>query len=85
MHRAGIGHLIGLPAIDRFWLRQLGLDASSSTWSCSYDVDLRALADQVWPDAARRPIWNRLGYCLIHPDPDRSPTHDESFLTRIFP
>jgi hypothetical protein len=32
-----------------------------------YDVDLRALAGQVWPDAARRSIWNRLGYCLIHP------------------
>ena len=39
------------------------------------------------PGLARRgaaPIWNRLGYCLVDPDPDRSPTHDESLLTRIF-
>jgi SAM-dependent methyltransferase len=69
MHRAGIGHLIGRPAIDRFWLRRLGLDAEFVDMVLQYDVDLRALADHVWPDAARRPIWNRLGYCLIHPAP----------------
>jgi len=74
MHRAGIGHLIGRPAIDRFWLRQLGLDAEFVDMVLQYDVDLRALTDEVWPDAARRPIWNRLGYCLIHPAPERSPS-----------
>ncbi len=74
MHRAGIGHLIGRPALDKFWLRQLGLDAEFVDMVLQYDVDLRALTDQVWPDAARRPIWNRLGYCLIHPDPERSPS-----------
>jgi hypothetical protein len=73
MHRAGIGHLIGRPAIDGFWLRQLGLDAEFVDMVLQYDVDLRALTDQVWPDAARRPIWNRLGYCLIHPAPEQSP------------
>jgi SAM-dependent methyltransferase len=69
MHKAGIGHLIGRPAIDRFWLRRLGLDAEFVDMVLQYDVDLRALAGEVWPDAARRPIWNRLGYCLIHPAP----------------
>ena len=74
IHRAGIGHLIGWPALDKFWLRQLGLDAEFVDMVLQYDVDLRALTDRVWPDAARRPIWNRLGYCLIHPDPERSPS-----------
>ena len=71
MHRAGIGHLIGRPAIDKYWLRQLGLDAGFVDMVLEFDIDLRALTSQVWPDAARRPIWNRLGYCLIHPDPER--------------
>jgi SAM-dependent methyltransferase len=74
MHRAGIGHLIGRPAIDRFWLRQLGLDAEFVDMVLQYNVDLRAVSDQVWPGAARRPIWNRLGYCLIHPAPAHSST-----------
>ncbi len=73
MHRAGIGHLIGRPAIDKFWLRQLGLDAEFVDMVFQYDVDLPALTNRVWPDAARLPIWNRLGYCLIHPDPKRNP------------
>ena len=42
MHRAGIGHLIGRPAIDRFWLRQLGLDADFVNMVLKHDVDLRA-------------------------------------------
>jgi SAM-dependent methyltransferase len=67
MHKAGIGHLIGRPAIDRFWLCRLGLDVAFVDMVLQYDVDLRALSDEVWPEAARLPIWNRLGYCLINP------------------
>jgi SAM-dependent methyltransferase len=67
MHRAGIGHLLGRPGIDKFWLRLLGLDAEFVDMVLHYDVDLRSLTNQVWPDASRRPIWNHLGYCLIHP------------------
>jgi ubiquinone/menaquinone biosynthesis C-methylase UbiE len=69
MHRAGIGHLMGRPAIDRFWLRKLGLDAEFVEMVLQYDVDLRVLTNQAWPEAERRPIWNGLGYCLIHPGP----------------
>jgi SAM-dependent methyltransferase len=80
MHRAGIGHLIGLPRIDALWLRGLGLDAEFVEMVLRYDVDLPSLAGQVWPDAARLPIWNRLGYCLIHPAPRtlREWTHSTS-------
>jgi SAM-dependent methyltransferase len=69
MHRAGIGHLIGRPAIDKFWLRRLGLDAGFVDMVLQYDVDLPALLDQDWPDAARSSIWNGLGYCLVLPGP----------------
>jgi SAM-dependent methyltransferase len=72
MHRAGIGHLIGRPGLDKLWLRRLGLDAEFVDMVLQYNVDLRALVDRVWPGSARRPIWNRLGYCLIHPNPERS-------------
>ncbi len=65
MHRAGIGHLIGRPAIDRFWLRGLGLDAAFVDMVLQFDVDLSALTRQVWPAAERLPIWHGLGYCLV--------------------
>jgi SAM-dependent methyltransferase len=82
MHRAGIGHLIGKPAIDGVWLRGLGLDAEFVSMVLSYDVELRALTSQVWPDAARLPIWSRLGYCLIHPDPKSHLFRIESLPSR---
>ena len=69
MHRAGIGHLIGLPAIDRLWLRQLGLDPGFIDMVLNYDVDLRGVAGRAWPDAARFSIWSGLGYCLVDPAP----------------
>ncbi|MGC8640876.1 MAG: class I SAM-dependent methyltransferase [Isosphaeraceae bacterium] len=67
MHRAGIGHLLGRPAIDRFWLGLLGLDRDFIDMVFEYNVDLPALTRNVWPEATRLPIWNRLGYCLVHP------------------
>jgi SAM-dependent methyltransferase len=70
MHRAGIGHLIGLPAIDKLWLRQLGLDPGFIDMFLGFDVDLRAVTARAWPDAARSSIWSGLGYCLV--DPARS-------------
>jgi SAM-dependent methyltransferase len=82
IHRAGIGHLIGKPALDAIWLRGLGLDAAFVAMVLSYEIDLQSLTRQVWPDAARLPIWSRLGYCLIHPDPRSNPDRTESLLTR---
>ena len=71
MHRAGIGHLIGT-AGDR---QVLALSARARRGIRRHGVAVRRRSpradDRVWPDAARRPIWNRLGYCLVHPDPER--------------
>lgn len=67
MHRAGIGHLVGRPAFDRFWLGLLGLDPDFIDMVFAYNVELPALTADVWPEATRLPIWNRLGYCLVHP------------------
>ena len=66
MHRAGIGHLIGKPAIDKLWLRLLGLDSDFIDMVFEYDADLCTLATEVWPEAERLPIWHHLGYCLVH-------------------
>ena len=71
MHRAGIGHLIGRPAIDQFWLRRLGLDAEFVDMVLQYDVDLRPLADEVWPDAARRADLEPPGLLPGPSSPDR--------------
>ena len=73
MHRAGIGHLIGRPAIDRFWLRQLGLDAEFVDMVLQYDVDLRALDGQVWPDAAPTADLEPPGLLPDPSGPERSP------------
>jgi len=67
MHRAGIGHLLGMPAIDAFWLRGLGLDRDFVEMALQYDVDPEAVARATWPLATSRKIWSRLGYCLVHP------------------
>jgi SAM-dependent methyltransferase len=65
LHRAGIGHLIGIPAIDAWWLRGLGLDREFVEMALGFDVDLFALARRVWPEAVRHRIWHGLGYCLV--------------------
>jgi SAM-dependent methyltransferase len=67
LHRAGIGHLIGWPAVDERWLRLLGLDREFLSMVLHYDVDLDAVSAKAWPAATRVPIWHHLGYCLIHP------------------
>jgi len=67
MHRAGIGHLIGLPRIDAFWLRGLGLGREFIDMVLQYDIDPRKIIERVWPSASRFSIWTRLGYCFVHP------------------
>jgi SAM-dependent methyltransferase len=69
MHRAGLGHLIGLPAIDKLWLRKLGLDSGFIDMVLNLDVDLRTVTSGAWPNAARFSIWSGLGYCLVDPAP----------------
>ena len=65
LHRAGLGHLIGVPSFDAWWLRLLGLDRDFVNMVLEFDVDLEALAERVWPQAARHRIWHGLGYCLV--------------------
>ncbi len=68
LHRGGIGHLVGLPAIDSWWLHKLGLDREFVAMALAFDVDLRAVFARVWPKARRHRIWHWLGYCVCDTD-----------------
>jgi SAM-dependent methyltransferase len=65
LHRAGLGHLIGVPSFDAWWLRCLGLDRDFANMVLNSNVDLPALFERVCPHAQRHQIWHRLGYCLV--------------------
>jgi len=64
LHRAGLGHLLGIPAFDAWWLHKLGLDREFVTMALTFDVDLKALFSRVLPQATRHRIWHGLGYCI---------------------
>ncbi len=66
LHRAGLGHLIGFPKFDAWWLGLLGLDREFVEMALGFDVDLVGLTQRVWPGAERHRIWHGLGYCLIN-------------------
>jgi ubiquinone/menaquinone biosynthesis C-methylase UbiE len=66
LYRFGLGHLIGLPAVDAWWLRKLGLDREFVRMVLDFDVDLDELTRRVWPGAAHHRIWHRLGYCVVN-------------------
>jgi SAM-dependent methyltransferase len=65
LYRAGLGHLIGVPSFDAWWLRLLGLDREFVTMVLQFDVDLVELTNRVWPRASRHRIWHGLGYCIV--------------------
>jgi ubiquinone/menaquinone biosynthesis C-methylase UbiE len=65
LHRAGLGHLLGAPAFDAWWLRCLGLDSTFVEMVLHFDVDLVGLCAKVWPGATRHRIWHGLGYYLV--------------------
>jgi SAM-dependent methyltransferase len=65
LHRFGIGHMLGLEAIDRFWLALTGLDRDFVDMVFRTPPRVEAAALEVWPGHRRVPIWNRLGYCLV--------------------
>jgi SAM-dependent methyltransferase len=66
LYRAGLGHLLGVPSFDAWWLRKLGLDREFVNMVLEFDVDLRVLAERVWPLAKRHRIWHGMGYCLVN-------------------
>jgi SAM-dependent methyltransferase len=65
LHRAGLGHLIGVPSFDAWWLRRLGLDRDFVDMVLNFNVDLPALFERAWPRAVRHRIWHGLGYCVV--------------------
>jgi SAM-dependent methyltransferase len=72
LHRLGIGHLIGLPRIDAWWLRSLGLDRDFVEMVLSHEFDVRTFAADVLPGSQVLPIWSHLGYCIVHRESNRN-------------
>jgi SAM-dependent methyltransferase len=66
LHRAGLGHLLGVPSLDAWWLRKLGLDREFVKMVLAFDVDLTAIFSRVWPQATRHRIWHGMGYCYVN-------------------
>jgi SAM-dependent methyltransferase len=69
LFRFGLGSWLGCEGLDRWLLRRMGLDCEFVEMVYSLRVDLDALARRAWPNHRRLPIWNRLGYCWVDPDP----------------
>jgi SAM-dependent methyltransferase len=63
--RFGLGHLLGAPTLDAWWLRSLGLDRAFVAMVLQFDVDVVELCARAWPGATRHRIWHGLGYCLV--------------------
>ena len=65
LHRAGLGHLIGMPSFDAWWLARLGLDRDFVEDGPELRRrPARALRTCLAPGTAHR-IWHRLGYCVV--------------------
>jgi SAM-dependent methyltransferase len=65
LYRFGLGHLLGIPSFDGWWLRGLGLDADFVRMVLNFDVDLFSLIERAWPRANRHRIWRGSGYCFV--------------------
>jgi SAM-dependent methyltransferase len=60
------GRALGLDAIDGWLLRGMGLDPEFVAMVQHHRIDVASLARGAWPRHRVVPIWNRLGYCLVH-------------------
>jgi SAM-dependent methyltransferase len=78
------GRALGVDLIDRWGLRAMGLDAEFVAMVQNHCIDVAAVAAAGCPDHRRFPIWNRLGYCLVHPAPEHAPPPIGS-AARTFP
>jgi SAM-dependent methyltransferase len=61
--------MLGLEELDLWALRGMGLDPEFTSMVLSHRVNIPALAQRELPGHRSFSIWNRLGYCLVHPDP----------------
>jgi SAM-dependent methyltransferase len=66
LHRFGLGSVLGLEGLDRWWLRVSGLDPEFIAMVFETPALVEPAAARAWPGHVRVPIWNRLGYCLVH-------------------
>lgn len=65
LHRCGLGHLIGIPAIDAVWLRWLGLDREFIKMVFETRLNIKQFVAENWREAKCTRIWGGLGYCLV--------------------
>jgi SAM-dependent methyltransferase len=66
LYRAGLGHLLGIPSLDAWWLNKLGLDREFVEMVFAFDIDLTGIFSKAWPGATRYRIWHGLGYCVVN-------------------
>jgi SAM-dependent methyltransferase len=71
LKRYGLGHLIGLPAFDAWWMRLVGLPAEFVAMVQATEIDPDAMLRGLSPSSRRLTIWKGLGFALIDPDPSR--------------
>lgn len=65
LHRAGLGHLVGVPAFDAWWLGLLGLDRAFVEMALGFEEDPVELVRRAWPEAVHHRIWYGMGYCFL--------------------
>ena len=61
LHRAGLGHLLGIPSFDAWWLRLLGLDREFVSMVWISTSTSRPLG-KVGPRDHEHRIWHGMGY-----------------------
>ncbi len=66
LHRAGLGHLLGIPSLDAWWLRKLGLDREFVEDGPGVRHRSRRPRAAVFGRKhTRHRIWHGMGYCLV--------------------
>jgi SAM-dependent methyltransferase len=63
--RCGIGNLLGVPKIDEYWMRALGLDRDFAAFVVRQRLDVGQLFRRVCPESRLHAIWHGLGYCMV--------------------
>jgi SAM-dependent methyltransferase len=69
LYRFSPARLFGLDELEPWGLRALGLDREFVRMVLEHKVEPRAIARRELPGHRHFPIWSRVGYCLVDPDP----------------